>query len=478
LFKKIINLQANYQRKSNNYLKIAIGLNSITFAITTKSSSLDFSTFQFHESLNESLAMSGYKKPTAIQEKAIPVIMEGRDIIASAQTGTGKTAAFLLPVLHKLLSSDYKDSEVHVLIMVPTRELAVQISSHLDGLTYFSSLSSIAVYGGGDGGSFVREKQALSKGVDIVVATPGKLISHLNMGYVKMKELKFLILDEADRMLDMGFHDDIMRIISHLPEKRQTLMFSATMPPKILQLTKTILHNPVEVSVALSKPPESIKQEAFLVYDTQKIPVIEHILAQKEYKSVLVFCSKKQTVKQLTAQLQRKGYNAKDIHSDLDQTQREDVLLEFASKRLPILIATDILSRGIDIDQIELVINFDVPSDGEDYVHRIGRTARAATTGSAMTLINPDDIHKFQRIEKLIERVIDKTPLPEKLGEGPAYVASGPRNKFKGKTESPRLSRPITHNDGTRTIPKRTADDAPRVKPTIVKSNQEGNTPE
>lgn len=250
--------------------------------------------------------MSGYKQPTPIQEKAIPLILADKDLIACAQTGTGKTAAFLLPILHKLLAGNLKDSEVHALIMVPTRELAVQISSHLDGLTYFSSLSSIAVYGGGDGGSFVREKQALSQGVDIVVATPGKLISHLNMGYVKMSELKFLILDEADRMLDMGFHDDIMRIISYLPKQRQTLLFSATMPPKILQLAKNILQDPAEVSIALSKPPETIKQLAYVVYDTQKIPVIQHILAEKEYKSVLIFCSKKQTVKQLTAQLQKR----------------------------------------------------------------------------------------------------------------------------------------------------------------------------
>jgi superfamily II DNA/RNA helicase len=390
---------------------------------------LDFSSFNFHESLAESIESSGYKKATLIQEKAIPVIMDGKDIIASAQTGTGKTAAFLLPILHKLMSEEHTDSEVHALIMVPTRELAIQISSHLDGLTYFSSISSIAIYGGGDGGSFVREKQALSTGVDIVVATPGKLISHLNMGYVKMKELKYLILDEADRMLDMGFHDDIMKIISFLPAKRQTLMFSATMPPRILQLAKSILHEPVEVSVALSKPPESIKQQAYIVYDTQKIPIIQHILAEKEYKSVLIFCSKKQTVKQLAAQLQRMKYNAKDIQSDLDQSQREDVLLEFSSKRLPILIATDILSRGIHIDNIELVINYDVPSDGEDYVHRIGRTARAETKGAAITFVNNDDQHKFQRIEKLIGKIVEKVELPAALGKGPAYEVSSSRNR-------------------------------------------------
>jgi superfamily II DNA/RNA helicase len=249
------------------------------------------------------------------------------------------------------------------------------------------------------------------------------------MGYVKMKELKYLILDEADRMLDMGFHDDIMKIISFLPAQRQTLMFSATMPPRILQLAKSILHEPVEVSVALSKPPESIKQQAYIVYDTQKIPIIQHILAEKEYKSVLIFCSKKQTVKQLAAQLQRMKYNAKDIQSDLDQSQREDVLLEFSSKRLPILIATDILSRGIHIDNIELVINYDVPSDGEDYVHRIGRTARAETKGAAITFVNNDDQHKFQRIEKLIGKIVEKVELPAALGKGPAYEVSSSRNR-------------------------------------------------
>jgi len=382
---------------------------------------LDFSSFNFHESLQESIASSGYKNPTLIQEKAIPVILEGNDIIASAQTGTGKTAAFLLPILHKIMSGTYNDNEVHALIIVPTRELAIQISGHLDGLTYFSSVSSIAIYGGGDGESFVREKQALSKGADIVVATPGKLISHLNMGYVKMKELKYLILDEADRMLDMGFYDDIMKIISYLPKERQTLMFSATMPPKINQLAKSILKSPVEVSVALSKPPESIKQQAYVVYEGQKIPLVRHILSNKSYQSILIFCSKKQTVKQLTQQIQKLGFNAMDIHSDLEQNQREEVLQSFSSKRLPILIATDILSRGIDIDQIDLVVNYDVPSDGEDYVHRIGRTARAETKGTAITLINKEDQFKFKRIEKLIGKVVDKIRIPQELGEGPSY---------------------------------------------------------
>ena len=404
-------------------------MNELPLYFNNELTRLDFSSFNFHESLQESIASSGYKNPTLIQEKAIPVILEGNDIIASAQTGTGKTAAFLLPILHKIMSSAYNDNEVHALIIVPTRELAIQISGHLDGLTYFSSVSSIAIYGGGDGESFVREKQALSKGADIVVATPGKLISHLNMGYVKMKELKYLILDEADRMLDMGFYDDIMKIISYLPKERQTLMFSATMPPKINQLAKSILKSPVEVSVALSKPPESIKQQAYVVYEGQKIPLVSHILSNKSYQSILIFCSKKQTVKQLTQQIQKLGFNAMDIHSDLEQNQREEVLQSFSSKRLPILIATDILSRGIDIDQIDLVVNYDVPSDGEDYVHRIGRTARAETKGTAITLINKEDQFKFKRIEKLIGKVIDKIPIPVELGEGPSYDEPRTTNK-------------------------------------------------
>lgn len=412
---------------------------------------MDFSSFNFHESLQDSISSSGYKSPTLIQEKAIPVILKGKDIIASAQTGTGKTAAFLLPILHKLMSEDFKDSEVHALIIVPTRELAIQISSHLDGLTYFSSISSIAIYGGGDGESFVREKQALSKGVDIVVATPGKLISHLNMGYVKMKELRYLILDEADRMLDMGFYEDLMKIISHLPSQRQTLMFSATMPPKINQLAKTILRSPVEVSVALSKPPESIKQEAYVVYEPQKIPLIRLILSNKAHQSILVFCSKKQTVKQLTQQLQKLGYDAKDIHSDLEQNQREEVLLSFSSKRLPILIATDILSRGIDIDQIDLVVNYDVPSDEEDYVHRIGRTARAETKGTAITLINQVDQYKFQRIEKLIGKEVEKMEIPAVLGTGPAYENGKHSSKFQHKFKG--------------NIPKKQKSPAPTPKP-------------
>lgn len=364
---------------------------------------------------------SGWEDATPIQEQVIPMILEGRDIIASAQTGTGKTGAFLLPILQKLITGSSSDHHINALIIVPTRELAVQISGQLDGLTYFTDVSSIAVYGGGDGNSFVQEKSALSKGADIVVSTPGKLISHINMGYVKLKELSYLILDEADRMLDMGFHDDIMRIISSIPENRQTLLFSATMPSKIRTLAQKILKNPAEVNIAISRPPERIKQEAFVIYETQKNPLVKMLLKRSTFKSILIFCSKKLSVKQLTRELKRAGFNAEEIHSDLEQSQREEVLRQFSSKHLPILVATDILSRGIDIDQIELVINYDVPHDGEDYVHRIGRTARAETDGTAYTFVTEKEQNKMAQIEKLIGREVPKSKVPDELGPVPSY---------------------------------------------------------
>ena len=356
---------------------------------------MKFTDFKFHDNLLDGIAASNYEDATPVQEKVIPLVLEGRDIIASAQTGTGKTAAFLLPLLHRILTDHYEDHHINAMIIVPTRELAVQISEHLEGLSYFTSVSSIAVYGGGDGSSFIQEKQALSKGVDIVVCTPGKMISHINMGYVKLKQLKYLVLDEADRMLDMGFYDDIMRIINDLPAKRQTLLFSATMPPKIRTLAQRILHQPAEVNIALSKPPEKIVQQAFVVYDEQKMPLVKSLLKSKKFKSIIIFCSKKQQVKLLARDLKRAGIPAEEIHSDLEQNKREEVLRGFASKRIPILVATDILSRGIDVDHIDLVINFDVPHDGEDYVHRIGRTARAETDGTAYTFISPKEQNKF-----------------------------------------------------------------------------------
>lgn len=382
---------------------------------------MKFTDFNFHENLLEGIAASNYEEPTIVQEKVIPLILSGRDIIASAQTGTGKTAAFLLPLIHRLLTAPNHDHHINVLIIVPTRELAVQIGDHLEGLSYFTSISSIAVYGGGSGSTFVQEKQALSTGVDIVVCTPGKMISHINMGYVKLKELQYLVLDEADRMLDMGFIDDIMRIIHALPSKRQTLLFSATMPPRIRSLAKKILHDPAEVNIDLAKPPDKIVQRAFVLYENQKLPLIRKLLKDSEFKSILIFCSKKQQVKLLTHTLKQNGLVVAEIHSDLEQTEREDVLRRFASKRLPVLVATDILSRGIDIDHIDLVVNFDTPNDGEDYVHRIGRTARAEMEGTAYTFVSPKEQNKMAEIESLLGHPVPKAQLPKELGATPAY---------------------------------------------------------
>jgi ATP-dependent RNA helicase RhlE len=292
---------------------------------------LKFTDFNFHESLLEGITASNYENATPVQEQVIPLVLAGKDIIASAQTGTGKTAAFLLPLIQRLITEPSSDHHINALIIVPTRELAVQISDHIDGLSYFTNISSIPVYGGGDGSSFVQEKQALSGGADIVVATPGKLIAHLNMGYVKFKELQYLVLDEADRMLDMGFHDDIMRIITQLPEKRQTLLFSATMPPKIRTLAQKILRNPEEINIAISRPPDTIDQQAYIIYETQKMPLVRHILKSVDYKSILIFCSKKQNVKNLTRDLKRAGFPAEQIHSDLEQAEREDVLRQTCS---------------------------------------------------------------------------------------------------------------------------------------------------
>lgn len=403
---------------------------------------MKFTEFGFNEKLMEGIEASNYEDATPVQEQVIPLVLSGKDIIASAQTGTGKTAAFLLPLINKIINGTHDGTEITALVIVPTRELAIQIAQHLEGLSYFTSVSSIAVYGGGDGNAFVQEKKALSLGADFVVCTPGKMMAHIKMGYVKLNSLQYLVLDEADRMLDMGFFDDIMFIINHLPKKRQNLLFSATMPPKIRMLARNILHNPDEINIAISKPPEKIIQQAFLVYDTQKIPLILHLLKEKNFKAVLIFCSSKLNVKQLTRDLKRNGIKAGEIHSDLEQDSREDILIQYKSGRLPVLVATDILSRGIDIDNIDLVINFDVPHDGEDYVHRIGRTARAEADGTAYTLVSVKEQRKFLSIEKLIGKEVQKMSVPESLGEQPAYNTSFEKRQGGKKRNF--------HNKGTR----------------------------
>jgi len=374
----------------------------------------------------------GFKNTTPIQEKAIPIILEGNDLIACAQTGTGKTAAFLIPLLDMIL--DIPGGETTTLILLPTRELAMQIDQQVQGIAYNLGIHSIAIYGGGDGDDWGQQKRALTQGADIVVATPGKLISHLNLGYVKFDTIKYLILDEADRMLDIGFYDDIIKIISYLPKKRQTLMFSATMAPKIRTLASRILNSPKEINIAMSKPAEGVLQAAYLCYDNQKIGLINHLISENpEYNSILIFCSTKKKVTELARSLKRNKQNVEPISSDLEQEDREKVLQGFRAKRTRILVATDVLSRGIDIKEIHLIINFDVPQDAEDYVHRVGRTARADATGVALTLVNEQDMFYFHRIEQLIENDILKLPLPGNMGEGPVWKKTGSRREFRKK---------------------------------------------
>jgi ATP-dependent RNA helicase RhlE len=392
---------------------------------------LTFSDFHLCDLLLDGLDSMGFEKPTPIQEQVIPHILAGKDVIACAQTGTGKTAAYLLPVLHQI--SENAIPHTSTLILSPTRELALQIDQAFQGFAYFTHASSIAVYGGSDGQVFEREKTALRDGASVVIATPGRLLSHLNLGYVKFNQLDCLILDEADKMLDMGFYEDIMRIIRFVPVKRQNLLFSATMPSKMRELARKIMHNPVEVNIAISKPAAGILQNVYLVHDAQKTELLKKLLEEKKLSSVLIFASTKVAVKSLERELQKMQLPAKAIHSDLTQEEREKVLLGFRTKSVGILVATDILSRGIDIEDIGLVVNYDVPGDAEDYVHRVGRTARAETTGEAITFVNEHDQYRFSQIETLIERSIPKLPLPGGMGQGPAWDpqrrSSGDRNK-------------------------------------------------
>ncbi|WP_214227098.1 DEAD/DEAH box helicase [Pedobacter sp. B4-66] len=388
---------------------------------------MDFKDFNFNPDLFEGLSAMGFRDATPIQQQAIPLILSKKDLIACAQTGTGKTGAYLLPIMNMIAATEERHN--NTLILAPTRELAQQIDLQVEALSYFTNISSLTVYGGGDGIAYEQQKRSMRDGVDIIIATPGRLISHLSSGVLKLDQLQHLVLDEADRMLDMGFYDDIMRIVSYLPEQRQTVMFSATMPPKIRKLAGTLLKHPEQINIALSKPAEGISQQVYLIHDEQKVPLLTAILKTDEFKSIIVFASTKEKVKNLGKVFRNLGLKAEAFHSDLGQKERESILLKFKNRQLPIIIGTDVLSRGIDVEGIDLVINFDVPHDAEDYVHRIGRTARAATKGTAITLVNNRDKRKLASIEKLIEKQIERMPLPEHLGEAPLETAADSSEK-------------------------------------------------
>lgn len=382
---------------------------------------MKFSELSLNDQVLDALDAMRFEECTPIQEKAIPVILEGRDLIAVAQTGTGKTAAFLLPVLNKLSEGNYAEDKINCVVMSPTRELAQQIDQQMEGFSYFMSVSSVAVYGGSDGILFEQQKKGLTLGADLVIATPGRLISHINLGYVDLSEVSFFILDEADRMLDMGFYDDIMQIAKLLPKDCQTIMFSATMPAKIQQLAGNILKNPAEIKLAVSKPADKIMQAAYVCYERQKLGLVQILFSEHVPEKVIIFASSKLKVKEVARALKKMKMNVGEMHSDLEQAQREDVMLDFKAGHINILVATDIVARGIDIDDIRLVINYDVPHDAEDYVHRVGRTARANNDGVALTFISEKDQNDFAMIERFLEKDIYKLRLPVELGEAPLY---------------------------------------------------------
>ncbi|WP_255478752.1 DEAD/DEAH box helicase [Rufibacter sp. XAAS-G3-1] len=422
--------------------------------------SVTFDDFSLQPDLLEGIRSMGYKQATPIQAQAIPHILESKDLIACAQTGTGKTAAFLVPILSKITEAKFDFTST--LVLVPTRELAKQIDDQVEGLSYFTGATSIAIYGGNNAQNWDQQKKALTSGADIIVATPGRLIAHMQMGYVRLDQLKYLILDEADKMLDMGFMDDLMKIISQLPKERQTLMFSATMPPKIRTFAKQILQEPEEISLSISKPAANIDQRIYLVYDNQKLRVLQHILKDAQVQTMILFTSRKNAVNDIVRSLQKMGFEAEGISSDRTQDEREATLQRFRNKQLQVLVATDVMSRGIDVEGISHVVNFDVPQDAEDYVHRIGRTARAETSGVAITFVSEQDQERLVKIEKLIERELPKLPLPEGVGEGPAFdpVGNSKRNSRGGRPGAPagRGGRP----DGNRPEGRRREGSGPR----------------
>lgn len=380
-----------------------------------------FDELNLEEDVLQGIEAMNFQEMTPVQEQTIPVILEGKDIIGCAQTGTGKTAAYTLPLLNRLVREGNPENQIRAVIMVPTRELAQQIDMQFEGFSYFLPISTTVVYGGGDGSGWDQQKRGLLMGSDVVIATPGRLLSHIANSGIDLTHVSYFILDEADRMLDMGFFDDIMQIVKNMPEDRQTIMFSATLPPKIRQLAKQILHDPAEINIAISKPNEAIVQSAYVCYETQKMPIVLDLFTNNPEKKTIIFSSSKQKVKDLAYALKRKKLNVAAMHSDLEQDQRESVMLDFKNGKINILVATDIVARGIDIDDIALVINYDVPHDPEDYIHRIGRTARAYADGVAITFVCEAEQGKFHRIEEFIEKDIYKIPLPPSVGEGPAY---------------------------------------------------------
>ena len=387
-----------------------------------------FDEFDFEDEVLDALDAMRFEKCTPIQEQTLQPLMEGRDLIGVAQTGTGKTAAYLLPVLNRLCRGEYPEDAINCIIMAPTRELAQQIDRQLEGFTYFMNVSSVAVYGGNDGQRYEQELRGMAKGADIIVATPGRLISHITLGNIDLSRVSFFILDEADRMLDMGFYNDIMTIAKQLPKERQPMLFSATMPAEIRKLASDLLTDPLQVTLALAKPADGITQQAYICHEGQKLGIINSIFDKESSERVILFASRKTKVKEIARTIRKHGFNVGEMHSDLTQAERDEIMFQYKSRKIDMIVATDILARGIDIDDIRIVINYDVPRDCDDYIHRIGRTARAGTKGRAITFVSQEDQEFFKRIEDFIEQDVPKMEVPAELGEAPAYE---PKKKEK-----------------------------------------------
>ncbi len=442
---------------------------------------MQFEDLDLEDEVLDGLWDMNFRECTPIQEQAIPILLQGRDLVGCAQTGTGKTAAYLLPVINGLTIDPNDDNTIRAVIMVPTRELAQQIDQQVEGFAYYLPVSSVAIYGGNNGMVWEQQKKGIDNGADIIIATPGRLLSYIRLGLIDLTHVQYFILDEADRMLDMGFIDDIMAVIAELPKKRQTMLFSATMPPKIRELANHILDHPAEVRLSVSKPNDKIVQGAFVCYEPQKPALVQMLLkgdeklgipAVSEKDKVLIFASSKIKVKEVTRILQRAGLHVTDMHSDLEQAQRDDVMYRFKTAQTNILVATDIVSRGIDIDDIAIVINYDVPHDPEDYVHRIGRTARAAKTGRAYTFVAVDDQWRFAVIEEFLEKQVDKLPLPEALGEMPEY------NPKKNRGDQGKKHGSKGHGHGNRHGPKgKFHRNGQRNKPSNKQSNGNARQP-
>lgn len=410
-----------------------------------------FDELNLEDAILDGVDFMNFQEATPIQEKTIPVILEGKDIIACAQTGTGKTAAYVLPIINELYKGNYPENAVNAIIMAPTRELAQQIDQQIEGFSYFAPVSAVAIYGGTDGIAWEQQKRGLEMGADIVIATPGRLLSYIKLGNVDLSQVSYFVLDEADRMLDMGFYDDIMQVYKQLPKTCQIIMFSATMPPKIRTLANTILKNPEEIQIAISRPPETIMQTAYICYDAQKLRILEDLFSQSRPQRVIIFSSSKMKVKELAKTLRKMKFNVSEMHSDLEQSQREEVMREFKNGKVDIMVATDVVARGIDINDIRLVINFDIPHDPEDYVHRIGRTARGTNgEGLAITFVGKEEQAAFKRIENFLGQTVYKIPIDPQFGEVPEYK---PEEKVRKQGRPHKQSRPSRKKSSSRSIP-------------------------